>query len=131
MYYTGTKRVSMMGKIHSKFPVMEKYRFRKRKKNVKTGDLKVGENGEEIQEEDVKSVSEYSQSQFSKLSDQNKDQQGVEGQTSSETQGLLEKLSSGMKKLVLTKEMATLAYIQTPEFWGTYYRHNNYFYERN
>ena len=27
--------------------------------------------------------------------------------------------------------MVTLAYIQTSEFWGTYYRHNNYFYERN
>jgi hypothetical protein len=62
MHYKGDKRVSMMGKVHSKFPVMEKYRFRKRKKHIQKGDIKEGENGEEMVEEDVQSVSEYSQS---------------------------------------------------------------------
>lgn len=36
-----------------------------------------------------------------------------------------------MKRLVINREMAALAYIQTPEFWETYYRHNNYFYVNN
>lgn len=131
MYYKDVKRVSMMGIVHSKFPVMEKYRFKKRKKDVQRGDLKVGENGEEIQEEDDKhSTSEYSVSQFSKLSDQNKNG-GVDLQESFQTGQFLQKIGRGVKKLVLSKEMATLAYIQTPEFWGTYYRHNNYFYVNN
>jgi hypothetical protein len=51
MYYKGNKRVSMMGITHSKFPVMEKYRFRKRKKDIQKGDIKEGENGQEIVEE--------------------------------------------------------------------------------
>lgn len=60
MQYEGNKRVSMMGKVHLKFPVMEKYRFRKRRKMVQKGDVTEGENGEEIVEEDIQSVSGYS-----------------------------------------------------------------------
>lgn len=39
MQYKADRRVSMMGKVHTKFPVMEKYRFRLRHKVVTKGDL--------------------------------------------------------------------------------------------
>ena len=72
--YRGEKRVSMMGITHLRFPVIEKYKFKKRAKEIKKGDIdkKEYDKLEEEDNDDITTLSEKSQSQQSKLSDQNK-----------------------------------------------------------
>lgn len=71
MQYRGDRRVSMMGKVHTKFPVMEKYRFRLRHKVITKGDFLGVETPEALGKDDVVSLSDVSQSQMSRMSDKN------------------------------------------------------------
>lgn len=84
MQYKGDKRVSMMGKVHTKFPVMEKYRFRLRHKVITKGDFLGVETHEQMAKDDVISLSDVSQSQMSKVSEKHlepREQQQLENKT--------------------------------------------------
>ncbi len=126
MQYKGSKRVSMMGIVHLEFPVMEKYRFKKTRYEEALTGL-----SEAKEPDSVSSLSEKSLSQFSKLSDQNKTkfEEGL-SDSANLTPGIIQKMAQGLKK-TNDRYLETLAYIQTSDFWATYYRHNNYFYEKN
>lgn len=113
--YRGEKRVSMMGITHLRFPVIEKYKFKKRAKEIKKGDIdkKEYDKLEEEDNDDITTLSEKSQSQQSKLSDQNK--LGTHSMVSTIDSGFMQTFSQGLQKL-FDKELSTLKYIQTPEF---------------
>ena len=78
MQYRGDRRVSMMGKVHTKFPVMEKYRFRLRHKVITKGDFLGVDAPEALGKEDAISLSDVSQSQMSRVSDKNREAGPVE-----------------------------------------------------
>jgi hypothetical protein len=65
MQYKGEQRVSMMGKVHIRFPVMEKYRFRIRHKVITTGNFLGVQSSEQLGNDDAASFSDMSQSHMS------------------------------------------------------------------